>query len=340
MDGRGPARTWSALSQLAPLNREALALSARLVARADAGCRGPSPIARGATRGAAAAATSHAHYDLGNDFYRLFLDETLTYSSAVFDSPEQSLADAQRNKYRLHRRAGRAASAAMHVLEIGSGWGGFALYAAGELGCRVTTITISQAQHDLARERVAAAGLEDRVERRAARLPRHQRHVRRDRLDRDARGGRRGVLRRVLPRRATRARARRPDEPPGDHASRTSPTSRSAAAPTGSSVHLPGRPAAVAGGDRAVAPSARSLLVTARPRTSRPTTRGTLHAWRASFIEPARRGARAWASTSASSACGSTTSRSARPASRPGIDPGPADRAREASRDGVRGPWR
>ena len=103
-----------------------------------------------------------AHYDLGNEFYRLFLDETLTYSSAVFATPEQSLADAQRNKYRrMAERAGL--SAGKHVLEIGTGWGGFALFAAGELGCRVTTVTISAAQHALATERVRAAGLEDRV---------------------------------------------------------------------------------------------------------------------------------------------------------------------------------
>ena len=100
-----------------------------------------------------------AHYDLGNDFYRLFLDETMTYSSAVFETPDQSLADAQRNKYRLMaERAGL--SGGEHVLEIGSGWGGFALYAAGELGCRVTSITVSAAQHALAAERIRAAGLE------------------------------------------------------------------------------------------------------------------------------------------------------------------------------------
>jgi cyclopropane-fatty-acyl-phospholipid synthase len=104
-----------------------------------------------------------AHYDLGNDFYRLFLDETMTYSSAVFETPEQSLADAQRNKYRIMaERAGLTGGE--HVLEIGSGWGGFALVAAGELGCCVTTITISQAQLELARERVREAGLEDLVD--------------------------------------------------------------------------------------------------------------------------------------------------------------------------------
>jgi cyclopropane-fatty-acyl-phospholipid synthase len=103
-----------------------------------------------------------AHYDLSNDLYRLFLDETMTYSSAVFESPAQSLADAQRNKYRrMAELAGL--SGGESVLEIGSGWGGFAIWAAGELGCRVTTITISEAQLSLARERIAEARLSDLV---------------------------------------------------------------------------------------------------------------------------------------------------------------------------------
>jgi cyclopropane-fatty-acyl-phospholipid synthase len=104
-----------------------------------------------------------AHYDLSNDLYRLFLDETLTYSSAVFATPDQPLADAQRNKYRLIAKGARLA-AGDHVLEIGTGWGGFALYAAGEIGCRVTSITISQQQYELARERVRTAGLEGMVD--------------------------------------------------------------------------------------------------------------------------------------------------------------------------------
>ena len=104
-----------------------------------------------------------AHYDLGNDFYRLWLDATMTYSSAVFESPDQSLADAQRAKYRRIAE-GAAIREGMHVLEIGSGWGGFAIFAAGELGCRVTSITISQRQLELARERVTAAGLEHLVD--------------------------------------------------------------------------------------------------------------------------------------------------------------------------------
>ena len=95
--------------------------------------------------------------------------------------------------------------AGQHVLEIGTGWGGFALYAAGELGCRVTTITISQEQYELARERVRDGRARPPRRRPAPRLPRHRGHVRRDRLDRDARGGRRRVPRDVL--RDVRSRA-------------------------------------------------------------------------------------------------------------------------------------
>jgi len=104
-----------------------------------------------------------AHYDLGNDFYRLFLDETLTYSCGVFERPDATLAEASLAKYdRLCRKL--RLTPHDHVLEIGSGWGGFALHAARQYGCRVTTTTISREQHDLAAERVAAAGLADRVE--------------------------------------------------------------------------------------------------------------------------------------------------------------------------------
>jgi cyclopropane-fatty-acyl-phospholipid synthase len=150
-----------ALAKLASVNRDALGLTRgwwRIPAKLakTVGHRLRRNTIDGARRNIA------AHYDLGNDFYRLFLDETLTYSSAVFATPDQSLADAQRNKYRLiAERAGLGAG--QHVLEIGTGWGGFALYAAGELGCRVTTVTISKAQHDLATERVRAAGLEELV---------------------------------------------------------------------------------------------------------------------------------------------------------------------------------
>jgi cyclopropane-fatty-acyl-phospholipid synthase len=106
----------------------------------------------------------HAHYDLGNQFYRLFLDDdTMAYSCAIFASDKTSLADAQRAK--LDRLCDLLAlSPADHVLEIGCGWGGFALHAARTRGCRVTAITISREQHALASARVAEAGLADRIE--------------------------------------------------------------------------------------------------------------------------------------------------------------------------------
>ena len=104
------------------------------------------------------------HYDLSNEFFRLFLDEeTMTYSSALFESADQPLAAAQRNKLRVLAEKAQLAPGD-HVLEIGCGWGGFATFAAREYGCRVTGITVSRRQYEAARERVAAAGLGDRVE--------------------------------------------------------------------------------------------------------------------------------------------------------------------------------
>jgi cyclopropane-fatty-acyl-phospholipid synthase len=103
-----------------------------------------------------------AHYDLGNEFFAEFLDETLTYSCGIFERPEATLREASVAKYeRLCRKL--ELGPADHVLEIGSGWGGFALHAAGTRGCRVTTTTISREQHRLALERIDAAGLGDQV---------------------------------------------------------------------------------------------------------------------------------------------------------------------------------
>jgi cyclopropane-fatty-acyl-phospholipid synthase len=103
-----------------------------------------------------------AHYDLGNDFYALFLDETLTYSCGIFERPESSLQEASVAK--LDRICQKLRlSSEDHVLEIGTGWGGFAVHAAGRYGCRVTTTTISRDQHDLAEERIRSAGVEDKV---------------------------------------------------------------------------------------------------------------------------------------------------------------------------------
>ncbi|MFB9150233.1 class I SAM-dependent methyltransferase [Roseovarius ramblicola] len=102
------------------------------------------------------------HYDLGNQFYALWLDRTMTYSSALFDTGDESLEAAQEAKYgalvdALEVKPGD------HVLEIGCGWGGFAEYAADKRGLRVTGLTISPSQLQFAQERIARAGLADRV---------------------------------------------------------------------------------------------------------------------------------------------------------------------------------
>ena len=103
-----------------------------------------------------------AHYDIGDELFSLFLDETMTYSSALFERPDMDLEEAQHAKIdqacrRLELRPDD------HLLEIGSGWGALAIHAAGRYGCRVTTTTISQAQFDTATRRVREAGLERQV---------------------------------------------------------------------------------------------------------------------------------------------------------------------------------
>ena len=103
-----------------------------------------------------------AHYDLSNDLFATFLDPSLAYSSAVFDAPDEPLALAQERKFERWCQAMRIGPAD-HVLEIGSGWGGFAMHAARTRGCRVTGITVSEQQLALSRQRVAAAGLTDRI---------------------------------------------------------------------------------------------------------------------------------------------------------------------------------
>ncbi len=103
-----------------------------------------------------------AHYDLGNDFYALFLDPTLSYSAALFEQPTASLEEASLAKLeRVCRKLDLLPTD--HLLEIGSGWGALALHAASRFGCRVTTTTLSREQHALALRRVADAGLSDRV---------------------------------------------------------------------------------------------------------------------------------------------------------------------------------
>lgn len=103
-----------------------------------------------------------AHYDLGEDFYSLFLDETMTYSAGVFLHPDSTLADSSQEKYdRICRKLQLTPN--HHILEIGTGWGGFAPHAAQQYGCRVTTTTISRRQYQYARDRVRQAGLEGRI---------------------------------------------------------------------------------------------------------------------------------------------------------------------------------
>jgi cyclopropane-fatty-acyl-phospholipid synthase len=104
-----------------------------------------------------------AHYDLSNDLFRTFLDSTLTYSCAYFESPAQSLEAAQLAKYdRLCRKLRLRPQD--HVLEIGCGWGGFSLYAARYYGCRITAITISQQQFEHAQSQIHQAGLERQID--------------------------------------------------------------------------------------------------------------------------------------------------------------------------------
>jgi cyclopropane-fatty-acyl-phospholipid synthase len=103
-----------------------------------------------------------AHYDLGNELFSQFLDRTMMYSCAVFESPESTLEEASLAKLERICRKLRL-TPDDHVLEIGTGWGGFAQYAAERYGCRVTTTTISAEQHAYATERIRDAGLDDRV---------------------------------------------------------------------------------------------------------------------------------------------------------------------------------
>ncbi|MDJ0991276.1 MAG: DUF1365 family protein [Desulfobacterales bacterium] len=102
------------------------------------------------------------HYDLSNDFFRLFLDQSMSYSSAVYHAAGESLETAQQHKYDAIIRKARLGPDD-HLLEIGCGWGGFAIAAARRTGCRVTGITVSREQSELARARVASAGLSDRI---------------------------------------------------------------------------------------------------------------------------------------------------------------------------------
>ena len=103
-----------------------------------------------------------AHYDLGNSFYQLWLDPTMTYSSAIFKNKDESLEEAQKNKYQRIIDTIKP-KASDHILEVGCGWGGFATMAATQTGCKVTCLTLSQEQYQYATELVRKMGLESQV---------------------------------------------------------------------------------------------------------------------------------------------------------------------------------
>jgi len=103
-----------------------------------------------------------AHYDLGNDFYRLWLDQTMTYSCNIFERENSTIDEASVLKYD-HICRKLSLTPADHVIEIGSGWGGFAVHAAKHYGCRITTTTISRQQHDWAKDLFRREGIGDRV---------------------------------------------------------------------------------------------------------------------------------------------------------------------------------
>ena len=105
----------------------------------------------------------HAHYDLGNAFYDKWLDGTMTYSSAKFERPDQPLSEAQTAKYKALADS-MGLQSGQSVLEIGCGWGGFAEYAAREVGAKITGITISEEQYAFAKQRIFEAGLNERAD--------------------------------------------------------------------------------------------------------------------------------------------------------------------------------
>jgi cyclopropane-fatty-acyl-phospholipid synthase len=162
MDGLWDCDDLVALVRMLVRNRDRLDAMERGVARiGGAAMRAWAALRRNTQTGSRR--NIAAHYDLGNDFFQLFLDENLMYSSAIYASEHESLEVASNRK--LARICDKLQlSAHTRVIEIGSGWGGFAMYAAYHYGCHVTTATISQQQYQLARARVVAEGLADRVE--------------------------------------------------------------------------------------------------------------------------------------------------------------------------------
>ena len=161
VQGRWRADDLTAVMRLMLRNGDALAGMEHGFARLSEPLRRLAHALRRNTR-AGSRRNISAHYDLGNDFFKLMLDESMMYSCALFERPGLSLAEAQAAKLdRLCRMLTLGPSD--HILEVGTGWGGFAMHAASRYGCRVTTTTISPSQYELARKRIGEAGLADRV---------------------------------------------------------------------------------------------------------------------------------------------------------------------------------
>ena len=157
-----------------------------------------------------------AHYDLGNDFFKLFLDPTMMYSAAVFRTDETSLEEASTAKLdELCRQLELDSND--HLLEIGTGWGGMAIHAATHYGCRVTTTTISREQYEYALAQVQAAGLAGPGYRAVRGLPQPAGQLRQTGFHRDDRGGRPRLLQQLLPALQRAAEAARKNGYPGDH---------------------------------------------------------------------------------------------------------------------------
>ncbi|MEJ0099228.1 MAG: cyclopropane-fatty-acyl-phospholipid synthase family protein [Pseudomonadota bacterium] len=161
MDGYWDCSDLTALVRILVRNRELLdAMEGGFARFAGWLMRGAHAFARNTRLGSRR--NIAAHYDLGNALFELFLDDSMMYSAAIFARPDESLEVAQRRKLdRICRKL--QLSPDDHVVEIGSGWGGFAIHAARHYGCRVTTTTISREQHDYAAKRIAAAGLGERI---------------------------------------------------------------------------------------------------------------------------------------------------------------------------------
>lgn len=161
MDGLWRCDDLVALVQLLVINRERLdAMETGLARFGGLALRAWHTLRRNTRAGSRK--NIAAHYDLGNELFKLFLDESMMYSSAVYADASETLEQAQFRKLeRICRKLDLRPTD--HLVEIGTGWGGMAIHAASRFGCRVTTTTISKEQHALATERVAAAGLSDRV---------------------------------------------------------------------------------------------------------------------------------------------------------------------------------